>query len=104
MNVPFISGSGANLNYVPVTHGQLETSQFARNLAGKDAVMSQAMSVQHFFSTTEDETTPMPVQGQPMQRINMVRRAMRQYGHLLDRDTHKRIMAELSKSEGRMTG
>lgn len=64
--------------------------------------MSQAMSVQHFFSTSEDEA-PLAVQGQPMQRINMVRRTLRQYGHLLDRDTHKRIMTELMKSEDRMT-
>ena len=67
---------------------------------GKDAAMMQAISIFHPFSTTEDEVL-MPVQGQQMQRIDLVRRTMRDFGHLLDNDTRNRVMAEIIRVSGK---
>jgi hypothetical protein len=62
-------------------------------------IMLQAVSGFYLLTRSEDEDA-MPIRGHRRQRIDMTRRTMRDYGHLLDQDTRNRVQAELTDAEG----
>jgi hypothetical protein len=60
--------------------------------------MLQAVSG-YFFPTRWQSHDTIPARGYARQRLDMTRRAMRDYGHLLDQDTRSRIMDEIADAE-----
>jgi hypothetical protein len=62
-------------------------------------IMLQAVSGFYLPTRSENEDA-MPIRGYRRQRIDMIRRTMRDYGHLLDQETRNRIQAELTDAEG----
>ena len=60
--------------------------------------MLQAVSG-YFFPTRSESDDSIPVRGYARQRLDMTRRVMRDYGHLLDQETMNRIQAEISDAE-----
>jgi hypothetical protein len=61
-------------------------------------IMLQAVSG-YFFPTRSESDDSIPVRGYARQRLDMIRRTMRDYGHLLDQDTTNRIKAEIADAE-----
>ncbi|MET0481924.1 MAG: hypothetical protein ABWZ27_03300 [Aestuariivirgaceae bacterium] len=68
------------------------------DLSGKDAPMLQAVTG-YFFPTRSKSDDSIPVRGYRRQRLDMTRRAMRDYGHLLDQDTRSRVNVEITDAE-----
>jgi hypothetical protein len=62
-------------------------------------IADEAVSGFYLLTRSEDEDA-MPIRGHRRQRIDMTRRTMRDYGHLLDQDTRNRVQAELTDAEG----
>jgi hypothetical protein len=60
--------------------------------------MLQAVSG-YFLPTRSETDDSIPVRGYARQRLDMTRRAMRDYGHLLDQDIRSRIEAEIAEAE-----
>jgi hypothetical protein len=69
------------------------------DLRERKQIMLQAVSGFYLLTRSEDEDA-MPIRGHRRQRIDMTRRTMRDYGHLLDQDTRNRVQAELTDAEG----
>ena len=60
--------------------------------------MLQAVS-SYFFPTRYESDDSIPARGYARQRLDMTRRALRDYGHLLDQDIRTRIEAEIAEAE-----
>ena len=53
----------------------------------------------YFFPTRSENDDSIPVRGYRRQRLDMTRRAMRDYDHLLDQDTRSRVNVEITDAE-----
>ena len=62
--------------------------------------MLQAVSG-YFFPARSESDDSIPVRGYARQRLDMTRRAMRDYGHLFDQDTRNRVTVEMADAERR---